>query len=122
MKKIVILFVMMFAFGLTQAGNHSAVQAMKTTRAHLQKAMAIQNTTMQDSPVFNLMEGETVSGHHGRKTKQPKADKKPKVKKEKQHKTEAERKAEHKKKEQQRKAKHHKTNKGNHHHHKNNNK
>ncbi len=133
MKKIAILFVMLFAFSLTQASNHAVVKALESNQANLQKTVTVQNGVMQAPSVFNLMADETVSSHHARKTKQPKADKKPKVKKEKQHKTEAERKAdheqkekarkaEHQKKEQQRKAEHPKNHNGTHHHHKKENK
>ncbi len=122
MKKIAILFVMLFAFSLTQASNHAVTKALESNQANLQKTEAVQNGMMQASSVFNLMADETVSGHHARKTKQPKADKKPKVKKEKQHKTEAERKADHEQKEKARKAEHPKNHNGNHHHHKKENK
>ena len=120
MKKIALVIVMVFAFSLTQAGNHAVVNAIANHDATLQATtLAIQNTKMQAAPVFNMVAAETTVSHqHANKTKQPKADKKPKVKKEKQHKTEAERKAEHQKKEKARKADHQKKENGEHHHHK----
>ena len=129
MKKIALLIVMVFAFSLTQAGNHVMMRTAEHNNAMQQFTTAVQGVTLQTAPVF---EAETHA-HQASKTKRPKADKKPKVKKEKQHKTEAERKAdheqkekarkaEHQKKEQQRKAEHPKDHKGNHHHHKKENK
>ena len=129
MKKIALIIVMVFAFGLAQANNHVVVKAMEHNNTLLQLTTAIQGANLQAAPVFEA----EMHARHATKAKQPKADKKPKVKKEKQHKTEAERKADHQKKEQQRKAKHQqkeqqrkaehpKTKKGEHHHHKKENK
>jgi len=125
MKKIAILFVMVFAFSLTQASNHAVVKNIANNHAILQAStMAIQGTNMQKTPVFQMTaasEEEMNAGHHPARTKRPKADKKPRVKKAKQHKDRQAKKEAREKNRQARKAVHHHNKTGHRHHKKNGN-
>ncbi len=126
MRKIALLFVMVFAFSLTQASNHAVVKNITNHNAVLQPTtMAIQNTNMQAAPAFQMAtatEVEMNSGNHAARTKRPRADKKPSVKKTRQHKSAEARKAENQKKREARKAQHQKTKASRPHHHKKSNK
>ncbi len=83
MKKIALLIVMVFAFSLTQAGNHVMMRTAKQNNAMQQFTTAVQGVTLQTAPAFEA----EMHAHLAAKTKRPKADKKPKAKKTKEHKT-----------------------------------
>jgi hypothetical protein len=112
MKKIALMMVMVFAFSLTQAGNHVVVKTMEHNNATLQLTTAVQGTNLQAAPVFEA----EMHTHHATKAKQPKADKKPKTKKTREHKNHQAKNAEHQRKHETNKAKH--EHNGEHHHHK----
>ncbi len=113
MKKIALVIVMVFAFSLTQAGNHVVVKTTEHNSPVLQLTTT-QGTNLQKAPVFDA----TTIAHHATKTKRPKADKKPKTKKTKEHKDHQAQKAEHQKKREANRAKREHHENSEHHHHK----
>ncbi len=92
MKKVLLLFIMVIAFSLTQANNHAVVKTITNQNASLQNSsMNIFGLYVQTTPVFQ-MAAATDTGilhfiHHAKKTK-AKAGKKSKAKKTRHHKSE----------------------------------
>ncbi len=93
MKKVLLLFVMVFAFSLTQANNHAVVRTITSQNATLQNSsMTILGLNMQMSPLFQMAAATDTGflhfGHHAKKTKQRKTDKKSKANKTGHHRSE----------------------------------
>jgi len=99
MKKIALLFVMVFAFGLTQANNHAAVNIANNDAVLQTATMAAQGVNMQTTPLLQMASATEAGifhlGNHAKKTKQPKADKKTKANKTRHHKMHHNKKAAH---------------------------
>ncbi len=93
MKKVLLLFVMVFAFSLTQANNHAVVKTITSQNTTLQNSsMNILGLNMLTIPAVQLEAVTDIGilhfGHHAKKTKQPKTDKKSKANKTRHHRSE----------------------------------